>query len=58
MPMPNTLPPSLYILRGLLECEDGLKYEQHACVNDCMRFRPLPRCQWAANKDEKCPGCQ
>ena len=52
MPMPITLPPGLYILRGLLECEGGLKYEQHACVNDCVRCKPLPCCQWAANKDE------
>ena len=57
-PEPNTLPPSVYILRGLLECEGGLKYVQHACVNDCVRCKPLPCCQWAANKDEQCPGCQ
>lgn len=57
MPTPNTFPPSIYILRGLLECEEACEYEQHACVNDCVRFKPLPRKEWAAHKDEQCPHC-
>ena len=57
LPTPNTLPPSLYILRGLLECEEAAKYEQRACINDCVRFAMLPRSEWAAHRDDACPQC-
>ena len=57
MPRGNLFPPSLHVMRGLLECEEPQKYEQHVCPNDCMRFQYASKCDWEEHQDDSCPEC-
>lgn len=58
LPKPNNCPPSLYIMKKLLECKQTYEVQQHVCVNDCCRFAWLDKRQYLAHKDECCPHCQ
>lgn len=43
----------------VIDCSGADEYEQHACVNDCVRFQKLPNTQDAYRlcSDEQCPKC-
>jgi hypothetical protein len=57
LPAGNSHPPSLHLLRKILDWREPEDYEQHVCVNDDHVFAKLRKSQYASNKDEKCPLC-
>jgi hypothetical protein len=49
--------PSLHLARAAIGVRPASDFEQHACINDCMRFRLLARDHWRVGRDDKCTTC-
>jgi hypothetical protein len=53
-PVPNNVPPSIYICRRLLKVPDPVDFEKHVCASDKHLFPPLPRSKWHEHVNDTC----
>lgn len=63
MYQPNLLPPSLHLMRAVVEAEDWSDFEVHVCSrSSCSHpqghvFPFLPKAEWKAHAADQCPHC-
>lgn len=57
LPQPNSLPPSLYLIRKLIGCKDVVDYEYHICVKECYSWHFLHPRDFEAHAADNCPVC-
>ncbi|KAK9906510.1 hypothetical protein WJX75_003063 [Coccomyxa subellipsoidea] len=55
LPQPNLHPPSLYLMRKVMDVRSVDDYEYHVCVCDGYAWDHLPRSEWDAHADDTCP---
>lgn len=60
LPKPNFIPPSLYLLKGLLQVNPAIRFERHVCENECMQFPHLVPSQYRHHVEDCCnkPRCK
>ena len=61
MPRPNFVPPSMYMLKKVLDAPEWSDYEVHVCSTKTCTGHVFPvvkRSVWDAHKDDACPHCK
>lgn len=54
LPTGNWLPPSLHIMKKVMDCATSSSIERHMCPNCGVIFPPLTRMQWDTHSDDEC----
>ena len=54
----NLVPPSLYLMKKVVGCEDADAYACHVCVKDCMSWDHLDAAEWHLHAHDECGKCK
>lgn len=61
LPSPNLVPPSLHLMRAIVEAEDWSQYQLHVCSRGTCTghvWDYLPKADWQKHFKDVCPKCQ
>lgn len=54
LPEGNIFPPTLYLIKRILDIPSVDEHMWHACPKGCKAWEPLPQRDWENHKDDKC----